>query len=153
MAKKIKQIVISKDEAVFWLDKQGRWNNEHGPFQHKKIIDFFHLSIRKDKDGFYLVQTDGNYKEKVYFRYKETALFVFDVMKGEEIVLILNTKQKIKLKPKKLSIKNDDLYMDFGKEIVKFTQESLFKISDLIECVNDQYFIKVNGRRYKIHKL
>ena len=152
MTKKIKEIVISKDDAVFWLDRNGCWKNEHGKFEHKKIIDFFHLSIKKDKNGYYLSQTDGNYREKVYFHFEDTALFVFDVVKDKDIKLVLNTKKQIKLKPKKLSIKNDSLYMTIGQELVKFTPESLIKISDLIEHENDRYFIKVDKRRYKIHQ-
>ena len=91
MTRKIKEVVISKEDAVFWLDRDGCWNNEHGKFQHKKIIDFFHLSIKKDNNGYYLSQTDGNYREKVYFHFEDTALFVFDVIKDKDIMLILNT--------------------------------------------------------------
>jgi hypothetical protein len=38
---KKKTNVISKDQATFWLDRYGRWHNEHGLFEHKKIIDYF----------------------------------------------------------------------------------------------------------------
>jgi len=152
MARKRKTIIISKDKAVFWLDKHGRWNNVHGKFQHKKIIDHFHASIKKDRDGYYLGQSIEDYIEKVYFHYEDTALFVFDVVKGEDIMLVLNTGRQIKLRPKKLSMKADNLYMHIGEERIKFAERSLMIIADLIECVNDHYYIRVKNRKYKIDK-
>jgi len=58
MKKKYTEIVISKDDAVFWLNANGRWHNAHGEFQHKKIIDYFHSSIQKDEKGYYLFQEE-----------------------------------------------------------------------------------------------
>ena len=52
MKKRYNEIVISKEDAIFWLDENGRWHNAHGEFQHKKIIDYFHSSIKKDKKGY-----------------------------------------------------------------------------------------------------
>lgn len=153
MPKKIKEIVIPKDQAVFWLDRNGRWCNQFGEFQHKKIIDFFHSSIGKDKDGYFVGQMRENLREKVYFHCEDGALFVFDVIKDQDIVLTLNTGKKIKLKPKKLWIRDDSLYMQERGEQVKFTERSLMKISDLIEFNENQYFIRLGNRKYKIHQL
>ena len=153
MTKKLKKIVIPKDKAVFWLDRNGCWRNQHGKFEHKKIIDYFHASIRKDKDGYYVGQTIENCREKVYFHYEDTALFVFDVIRNKDITLILNTGKQIKLTPRKLEIKADNLYLRVGDERIKFAEKSLIKISDLIKCVEDQFFIRVHNRKYKIQKL
>ena len=150
MKKKHIEIVISKDDAVFWLNEKGRWHNAHGEFQHKKIIDYFHSSIQKDEKGYYLYQERGNLAEKVYFHYEDTALFAVDLIMNEDITLILNTKKQIKLKPKSLFTKNDNLYMRLGQEIIKFTERGLMKISDLLEFKDEQYFIKVKNRRYRI---
>ena len=150
MAKKLKEWVITKEDAVFWLDKNGYWNNKHGKFQHKKIIDYFHSAIKRDKDGYYLSQVRDNFREKVYFRHEDGALFVFDVIKADDVVLILNTKRQIKLKPRKLFIKEDNLYMTEGDEIIKFAEQGLMKISDLLEYEDDRYFIRIKGRRYAI---
>ena len=152
MTKSRKTIIIPKDKAVFWLDKHGRWNNVHGKFEHKKIIEYFHASIKKDRNGYYLGQTTEDSIEKVYFHYEDTVLFVFDVVIGEDITLILNTGRQIKLRPRKLSMKADNLYMHIGAERIKFSERSLMIISDLIECVEEQYFIRVKNRRYKINK-
>jgi len=44
--KERKEIVISEEEAVFWMDAYGRWHNKHGAFEHKKIIDYFHCMFK-----------------------------------------------------------------------------------------------------------
>ncbi|MEA3435856.1 MAG: MFS transporter permease [Thermodesulfobacteriota bacterium] len=152
MTKQLKEIVISKEKAVFWLGSNGRWYNKHGKFEHRKIIDFFHSAIRKDKDGYYVTQTTESYKEKVYFRYEDTALFVFDIIKNKDIYLLLNTKKQIKLNPEELFIKEDSLYTKDGKELIKFTEQSMMKISKYMENNNDSYFIIINDKRYKIPK-
>jgi hypothetical protein len=150
MGKKPGEIVIAKDEAIFWLDKNGRWHNVHGEFQHKKIIDYFHSSIKKDENGYYLFQERENLQEKVYFHHEDTALFAVDLIKDKDITLILNTKKRVKLKPKNLFTRNDNLYMRMGSETIKFAQRGLMKISDLLEFKEEQYFIKAKNRRYRI---
>jgi len=86
MKKPLTEIVIPKEEAVFFLDKQGFWRHkEQGKFENRKIIDSFHSGIRNDEYGYHLRQRLGNRIEKVYFSCEDTALFVFDVIKGEKI--------------------------------------------------------------------
>ena len=150
MDKKRTEIVIPKDKAVFWLDKNGRWHNAHGEFEHKKIIDYFHSAIKKDAHGYYLFQERGDFREKVYFHYEDTALFAVDLINDPDVTLILNTRERIKLKPKSLFIKDDSLYMKLGADIIKFSERGLLKISDLLECEGKKYFIKVKHKRYKI---
>jgi hypothetical protein len=150
MDKKQTEIVIPKDKAVFWLDKNGRWHNVHGEFEHKKIINYFHSAIKRDKQGYYLFQERGEFREKVYFHYEDTALFAIDLVRDPDVTLILNTLERIKLKPQSLFIKDDSLYMKSGTEIIKFTARGLLKISDLLVFENDKYFIKVKNRKYRI---
>ena len=150
MNKKRTEIVIPKDKAVFWLDKNGRWQNAHGEFQHKRIIDYFHAAIKRDADGYYLFQERGDLCEKVYFHFEDTALFVVDLINDPDTTLILNTRQQIKLKPKSLFIKNDSLYMQLGPETIKFTDRGLLKISKLLMFEDEKYFIRINNRKYKI---
>ena len=150
MTKQPKEIVISKDKAVFWLDSNGRWHNKHGQFEHRKIINFFHASIRKDKEGYFVAQDTESYLEKVYFRYEDTALFVFNVIKNQGIFLLLNTKKQIKLNPEKLYIKDDHLYTRDDEDVVKFTEQSMMKISKYMENVGDKYFIKINDKKFNI---
>jgi hypothetical protein len=150
MKNKRTEIIIPKDRAIFWLDKNGRWHNEHGKFEHKKIIDYFHSSIKRDENGYYLSQKREDVQEKVYFHYEDTALFAVDLIIDMDTTLVLNTKKQIKLKPRNLFIRGDDLYMRMGAETIKFTERGLIKISDSMEYDKDQYFIKVKNRRYKI---
>ena len=150
MKKKHSEIVIPKDKAVFWLDKNGRWHNAHGEFQHKKIIAYFNASIKRDQNGYYLFQERGNLREKVYFHYEDTALFAVDLVENDHITLILNTQKHVRLKPKNLFTQNDSLYMRLGNENIKFAERGLMKISYLLEFSDDRYFIKVNNRRYRI---
>ena len=150
MKNKRTEIIIPKDRALFWLDKNGRWHNAHGEFEHKKIIDYFHSSIKRDENGYYLFQTRGDVQEKVYFHYEDTALFAVDLIKDKDTTLVLNTRKQIKLMPRNLFIRGDDLYMRMGAETIKFTERGLMKISDLLEYDNDQYIIKVKNRRYRI---
>jgi hypothetical protein len=100
----------------------------------------------------YLTQERDNYREKVYFPYEETAYFVFEVIKDKETALLLNTKKKIKLRPRLLFIKDDSLYMSVGDDCIKFTEHALMKLSEMLEYEKDNYFIRVKGRKYKIKK-
>ena len=150
MKNKRTEIIIPKDRAIFWLDKNGRWHNAHGEFEHKKIIDYFHSSIKRDENGYYLFQKRGDVQEKVYFHYEDTALFAVDLIKDKDTTLVLNTRKQVRLMPRNLFIRSDNLYMRMREETIKFTERGLMKISDLLEYDNDKYFIKVKNRRYRI---
>ncbi|MFY9707484.1 MAG: hypothetical protein WAJ95_16335, partial [Desulfobacterales bacterium] len=147
------EIVIPKENAVFRLDANGCWHNESGRFRNKKIIDFFHASIRKDAGGYFLFQNKGNRTEKVYFPYDDTALFVFEVILSDHpITLVLNTGERLPLEPQKLYAQNDALYVTVGEHRVKFTERSLMTISGLMTFEDENYFIRQAGQRYQISK-
>lgn len=151
MVNKLKTIEITRDEAVFRLDGNGCWHNSDGKFRHKKIIDYFHTSIQRDQKGYHLCQAHDKYIEKVYFPYEDKALFVFDVIENGDIMLVLNTKKRTRLKPKKLFIENDNLYMQLGNEVIKFAEQGLMKIASFLEEEGDGLFIRSKNRRYRIH--
>lgn len=146
------EIVIPKEKAVFRLDANGCWHNESGRFRNKKIIDFFHASIRKDDGGYFLFQNRGNIREKVYFPYEDTALFVFDVILSDPITLVLNTGDRSSLEPQRLFAQNDGLYVTIGEHRVKFTERSLMAISGRMTFEDENYFICQAGQRYQIAK-
>ncbi len=147
----LREVVISKEDAVFWMDGNGRWCNEHGAFEHKKIIDYFHASIKKDRDGYHLFQVHESHREKVYFRHEDCAIFVFDVLWGEEsVTLRLNTGKRITLNPENLWIKDDHLYTRHGEDRIKFDQRSLMKISKAMEEEDGQFFIRLKNERFNI---
>jgi hypothetical protein len=149
--KDLPERIILKEEAIFWLDAHGFWHTAQGKFENKKIIAHFHSSIRRDEKGYYLEQEHAHYREKVYFRHEDTALFVFHVQKGDPIVLVLNTGRQEDIKPKKLYIIGESLYIRLGNERVKFSENALLSMADYLEDDDEgRYFIRVKGRRYRI---
>jgi hypothetical protein len=146
----MKKITIPKEEAVFWLDKNGRWHNQYGPFEHKKVIDYFHSVIRKDAGGYHLFQKTDEVEEKVYFPHEDTALFVFDVRIEDDITLTLNTKRRVPLTPETLFIREDNLYQKMDDETVKFSADALIKLSVLLEDDGGRTTIKVKNKRFEI---
>ena len=145
---------MSKEKAVFWLDAYGRWHNKHGVFEHKKIIGFFHSSIRRDADGYHLFQKHGDHTiEKVYFKYEDTALFVFDVNiqdDSDKIRLILNTKDEIPLAPENLFVQNDNLYMENAGDRIKFIDRALLKLAHRLKFEQHRYRLELSGKTYDI---
>jgi len=151
LAKKKKQVIISKKDAVFWMNENGDWYNEHGKFEHPKIIKHFHASIQKDHKGYYVHQEADDYEEKVYFSYKETALFVFDVKQEKDIILLeLNNSDIIELDPKQLFEKNDKLFLKTDDHLVKFTDRALLKISKFMDEKEGQLSFTIKGKTYPV---
>jgi hypothetical protein len=150
MSQEIKEIVVPREEAVFWMDEKGRWHNQHGAFENQKIIGYFHASIRKDQDGYYLGREYDNIREKVYFSYAETPLFVFDVLRGDEITLVLNTKEQLPLRPENLFMEKDRLFMHINGESIKFTERALLKLSDCFGEEDGQTIFRLNNRSYPL---
>ena len=147
MASDLKEIIIKKEDAVFWLDKSGCWRNGGGKFHKKKIIDLFHTSIAKDDNGYFVSQIRGNILEKIYFRFEDTALFVFAIFFNDDIILKLNTGKLLTLNPKNLYVINDNLYVTHENERIKFSERTLMLISSIIEEDGDHLVINVNENR------
>lgn len=133
MQSEVRRIVIPRENAVFRLDRYGRWWNDCEKFTHKKIIDHFHRSIRRDADGFFLFQSHGNVEEKVYFPYEDTAYFIFDVSETEPVTLTMNTGSQILLVPEHLFLKEDILYVTVEGDPARFTDRAMMRLSPWIE--------------------
>ena len=146
------EIVISKEDAVFWMDGNGRWHNQHGEFEHKKVVAYFNRSIGYDADGYFVSQARGDIQEKVYFPYQETALFVVDIIQNGDLELLLNTQKQVPLNPEKLFIRNDNLFMHFENQLIKFTDRSMIKLSDRFDDANGKFTIQLNGNRYTLQE-
>ncbi len=144
------EVVIPKENAVFWMDAQGRWHNRHGRFTHKRIIDHFNRSIQCDKDGYYLTQTRGDIREKVYFAYDDTPLFVFRVIIRDRIDLQLNTGETIVLDPARLIVKSDQLYQKRGDACIKFTDRALLAMTPYLDESADGFSIRIGDRAWPI---
>lgn len=146
------EIIIKKEDAVFWMDGNGRWHNQHGEFEHKKVIAYFNQSIQYDADGYFVSQVRGDVVEKVYFPYQETALFAVDILQHDEVRLLLNTRKQVPLNPEMLFIKNDTLFMHFKAQLIKFTSRSMIKLSDRLDDTNGQLTIHLNGLPHAIQE-
>jgi len=154
----VKEVVIPREEAVFWLDSRGYWRNAGGKFRKKKIIDYFHAAISKDENGYFLHQQKGDVFEKIYFPYEDTALFVFDVCfetsdPAPDITLVLNTGRRLSLNPRRLYTQNDCLYLKADDDIIKFTERALMKLSDVLDEKNGQFCIHASGSEHPIPEL
>ncbi|RPJ77529.1 MAG: MFS transporter permease [Desulfobacteraceae bacterium] len=146
------EIVIPREKAVFWLDRNGRWRNSAGPFRNPRIIDYFHAAIRRDAAGYYVVQEWEGVREKVYFPFEDTALFAVEVVTEEPAEMVLNTGRRLPLDPEALFIANDALYALAGEECIKFTDRAMMKLSDLMEFEGEEYYIRLAGRRHRIRE-
>lgn len=146
----LKLVVIPKEDAVFWMDRFGKWHNDGGPFRHKRIIDYFNASIRLDDNGYYVEQIRETVREKVYFRYEDTPLFVTDVINGDPLELVINTGERITLAPESLFVSKDNLYLQRDGERIKFNDRVLLKLAIFIEYDEDQYYFSTGGKRYRL---
>lgn len=147
----MKEIVIPQENAVFWMDGNGRWHNEHGPFRHKKLIEYFNTSIRWDADGFFVGQERGEFREKVYFRCEETALFAVGVVPDSEGSILLNTRERVKLEPQKLFVENDHLFMTYQDTLIKFTDRCMMQLAGSIEEIDGTFYFVEQGRRHRLN--
>ncbi len=153
MASEKKQIIIPREDSVFWMDKNGTWHNEHGRFEHPKIIHHFNRSIQKDDQGYFLGQTmDGDgVEEKVYFPCEDTAVFVVDLIvkdSGDTIDLVLNIGEKRCLKPGHLFIRDDSLFAQTRDHLIKFNQQSLVKLSSLMDETDQGLTLTLGSQVY-----
>jgi hypothetical protein len=145
-----KKIIIPKEDAVFWMDQNGIWHNEHGKFEHPKIIGHFNRSIQKDDQGYYLSQTTDAVEEKVYFPHEDSALFVVDICGQEPLKLTLNTSDILLLDPATLFTRNDHLYMETPEHCIKFSPHALVQLSRHMEDIDGRFCLVLNHTPYPI---
>ncbi len=145
-----KQIIVSREDSVFWMDENGVWKNEHGRFEHPKIIKYFNSSINKDDDGYYVCQVTDEFEEKVYFPYDETAVFAVDIKITEDVQVVLNIRSAVSLDDGRLFSKNDNLYLDTAQHLVKFSAQVLIKLSRFMKDIDGQMVLDINDRIYPV---
>ncbi len=144
------EVIIPKENAVFWMDENGRWCNRHGRFEHKRIIDYFNQAIDHDENGYFVTQIRGEVREKVYFPYVDTPLFVMRVGKSNPMELSLNTGRTIALDPRRLFTKNDQLYQRREDDVIKFSERALMEMAPFLDETSDGLSICLNGRHFPI---
>lgn len=150
MVLEIQSITIPKEKAIFWMDKNGVWHNEHGRFEHPKLIAYFNSSIRKDDMGYHVYQLTDEFEEKVYFFHEDTALFVVDLTVSDEVRLALNNRIKLTLQPEQLYTSNDALYLETHEHIIKFTDRALVKLSKFMQDREGQLFLILNDQSWPV---
>lgn len=144
------QVVIAKEDAVFWMDRFGHWHNAGGRFRHKKIIDHFNASIRKDGNGYFVEQIRETVHEKVYFRYEDTPLFVVEASETDPIQLVLNTGEIISLRPDQLFVHADSLYLQRDGERIKFSDRVLMRFSTRLDFDGESYYFRSGDERHRL---
>lgn len=143
--------IVPRENAVFWMDKNGIWHNEHGKFEHPKIIRYFHQSIHKDENGYHLRQIRDGILEKVYFPCEDTALFVFDIREKQgRLTLILNTGKTLALDPAQLFSRDDSLFVKTPDHLIKFAQNALVKISRFLDQDRENLCLTLGGKNFVI---
>ncbi|WP_319521349.1 MFS transporter permease [uncultured Desulfosarcina sp.] len=147
------EIVIPRENAVFWMDERGRWQNRHGRFEHKRIIDHFNRSIRCDSGGYYVTQERNGFCEKVYFRYVDTPLFVFRVLAGDPMDLELNTGEIVPLEPERLFTHRDQLYQRHGTGCLKFTDRTLMAMAPCLVETPEGLCLRIDAGTFPIPDL
>jgi hypothetical protein len=148
-----KCICIPPEQAVFWLDGQGRWHNQGGPFRKKAIIDHFNAAIARDDRGYYVGQQRGAVEERVYFPYEDTALFVVDLIWDDPARLLLNTGGQAAMVAEDLFIRQDGLYAQLGDEVAKFAERALIKLCDRISGGRRCILTTPGGRQIPIREV
>ncbi|MDL2321079.1 MFS transporter permease [Desulfosarcina sp. OttesenSCG-928-B08] len=149
-AESLTDVVIPRENAVFWMDEEGRWCNGHGRFRHKRIIDHFNQSLCRDANGYFVTQIRGQIREKVYFFHADTPLFVVRIVPGTPIRLALNTTRMLDLSPDQLFSRNDQLYQRMGDECVRFSDRALVSISEYLEETPSGLGIRIGGTLTRI---
>ena len=144
------EVVIPRENAVFWMDEEGRWCNCHGRFEHKRIIDYFNRAIQRDDMGYYVTQIRGELREKVYFPHGETPLFVVRVTKGDPLHLTLNTGQELDLDPTTLYIREDRLYLRLSEEIARFNDRALMAMMPYLDECDAGMVIQIGSQTLTI---
>ncbi len=153
-SKDLKQITISKEDAVFWMDKHGQWQNDHGPIEHPRIIKYFNSCIRKDDMGYFVHQKTENTEEKVYFSYEDAAIFVIGIRFDDDISLMLNNGNSTILDPAELYTGDDSLFVKTVDHLIKFNTGTLLKMSKYLNEIKEgELFFEWKENSYPVQKL
>lgn len=92
----------------------------------------------------------GEVREKVYFPFEDTPLFVDSVSGQEPIDLHLNTGETIPLDLQALFVYADQLYQRRGDERIKFSDRALMAIAAILEETADGLVIRVGRHTFPI---
>lgn len=143
--------MVGQEESGIALDERGRWLHQGAPVEHKRIQEFFHRAIRKDKDGRYYLENafDGK-QERVYFAVADTAYFILHLVTDEartKLHASLNTGQAVEVDP--ASLVQDErgvLYCQvLDADRARVTTNALHDLSELVEERDGRLVLQLAG--------
>ena len=148
--------VVPKEESQIRLSETGDWYHHEAPFEHPKIIAFFHRAIRKDENGqYYLHNQYDDVEENVYFEVDDTAYFVADLVLDDVrgvFVIRLNTDDEEVLDLQ--SLKEDErgvLYCTvLDGDSARFSRPALEQLAEYATVEDDIIYIDRAGERVNI---
>ncbi len=136
----------------YWQDYVAKHKTDNTALndEHPRIIKYFNTAIRKDAKGYYVAQSTDQVTEKVYFKYKETAIFVVDLKQKDGLTLILNTGRTARFNPDQLMVKNDSLFVRTKECLIKFSSQSMVKISRYLKEEEGKLMFSLDGKSWPI---
>jgi len=71
-------------------------------------------------------------------------------MEKEELFVVLNTAETIKLEPENVLAKADSLYMQTQDHLIKFKTRAMMKLSKYLDERDGRFFLTIKGKEYQI---
>lgn len=135
------------------LDSEGNWTHNGRPFQNQKIIDFFHQSIFRTRDGQYVL----HYGDFTYPITVDDAPFIVTGVRFtgfgdfEQAYITLKSGVEEELDPDSLYFKRADnsLYcmVRGGTMPAKFLRSPSFCVLERLEESEDTFHLTICGKR------
>lgn len=141
------------------VDKDGLWYYQGALMFRKDILEVFFQNLKRDKDGRYLVDLEG---DRTFIEVEDTPIVVEAVAKhdssdheGESIEIFLSDSTSENLDPSTLRMSAENvLYCGIrnGAFEARFLRAAYYQIAECIEHdgEKDSYFIPLNGKNYYI---
>jgi len=142
---------VQYQAGIIRLDREGRWFHDNVEITHKRTIDLFNKSIKKDPAGGYMLHVGVEYCHIVV---EDTAYFVKRVdYDGDRCVLWLSDGEVEDLNPATLRVGDENaMYCDVkgGEFPAKFTRPAYYQLTDNLEETDDGYGIRIGGKVWPI---
>ena len=141
------------------VDKDGLWYYQGALMFRKDILEVFFQNLKKDEEGRYLVELEG---DKSFIEVEDTPIVVEAVAKhdrkddeGESIEVFLSDSTSEELDPSTLRMNTENvLYCGIKNGVfeARFLRAAYYQIAECIEHdgEKDTYFIPLNGKNYYI---
>ena len=141
------------------VDKEGLWYYQGALMFRKDILEVFFQNLKKDEEGRYLVDLEG---DRTFIEVEDTPIVVEAVAKhdssnqeGESIEIFLSDSTSEILDPLTLRMSTENvLYCGIrnGMFEARFLRSAYYQVAEFIEHdgEKDSYFVPLNGKNYYI---